>query len=183
MSCRVCEEAAAGVLELRAALREEAAARRAVEARAEALAAALEALRADVAPLLSQLAAAAAAPTALTSLPAPLACAVLLRLPVCERARCAAVCRAWRRFIARERTLWAVLDFSILRAAAGRALLHFHVRAAACCRGARRRRPARAGRALGRWRGAPGAAPRAAWRAFAGGACAQQHLPEGPSAP
>jgi hypothetical protein len=105
MSCCACEAAAADVLELRAALREEAAARCAAEARAEALATALEALRAEVATQAAQ-------PTALTSLPAPLACAVLLLLPVRERARCAAVCRAWRRFIARERTLWATLDFS-----------------------------------------------------------------------
>jgi hypothetical protein len=109
--CPSCECAAAGVAELRAALREEASARQAAEQHAASLEAALGALRADVAVLLSAHAAQQAEPTALTSLPAPLACALLLRLSVCERARCSCVCRAWRRFIVRERSLWATLDF------------------------------------------------------------------------
>lgn len=90
------------MVELRAELRAEAAARRAAEA-------AVEALRADVAALVvSQ----AAAPTALSSLPPALAREVLLRLPLLARARCACVCRAWRRLVMRDRALWAALDFS-----------------------------------------------------------------------
>ena len=94
------------------ALDEEVALRRAAEARVDALAAEVAALRADVSTLLAERAALQPQPTALTSLPAALACAVLLRLPVCDRARCAAVCRAWRRLLSRERALWATLDFS-----------------------------------------------------------------------
>lgn len=113
VQCPSCDCAAAGVAELRAALREEASARLAAEQRTASLEAALEALRADVAVLMSAHVAQQAAPTALTSLPAPLACALLLRLSVCQRARCSCVCRAWRRFIVRERSLLATLDFSV----------------------------------------------------------------------
>jgi hypothetical protein len=75
---------------------------------------------------------AAALPTSLTDLPVALSCAVLSLLPVVERMRAAAVCRAWRRLLTREDAPWRTLDFptsysSELLLAAGRragSLLH-----------------------------------------------------------
>lgn len=99
------------VAALRAALGEEAALRAAAEAHAEALAAEVAALRVDNAALQAAHAALEPLPTALTSLPRPLACAVLLLLPPRDRARCSAVCRAWR-CLGRERAAWATLHFS-----------------------------------------------------------------------
>lgn len=71
-----------------------------------------------------------ALPTALTSLPQPLAQRIWLALPVNFRARAACVCRAWRDALSNP-ALWAVLDFSgvpwqrqtrtLLRGAAARA--------------------------------------------------------------
>lgn len=87
---------------LRSALAEEAAARRALEARVSELAAELAALRSHVH--------CEPEPTLLTSLPVHLAAAVLSQLPVRERARLAAVCRAWRLLVTTQPSVWSTID-------------------------------------------------------------------------
>jgi hypothetical protein len=56
-------------------------------------------------------ASAAPAPTSFTSLPPALQHAILRRLPVDARARCAAVCRGWRTAVS-DVSLWTRLDLS-----------------------------------------------------------------------